>query len=154
MSATSNVDRPLPAALPAPPRRRRWLSLLLTLVVFVSGLILGGGAVGISIRNQLLSAIHHPERQPAVIAARLRRSLRLSPEQTQQVEQILTARQAALDSIRREVQPRVVGELDLVEGQIAEVLDSRQREQWHHSFRQLRESWLPPLPQAETGQDL
>jgi NADH dehydrogenase/NADH:ubiquinone oxidoreductase subunit G len=151
MSAATNSASTQPSPLPAPPRRRRWLSIVLTLVVFISGFVLGAGTVAISIRNQALFALHHPEQEPARIAARLRRSLRLSDEQTQRVQQILEDRQAALESIRRDVQPRVVAELDLVEQQIAAVLDERQREQWEKSFRQLRETWIPPLkPRASS----
>jgi hypothetical protein len=145
MSAADHPASTPPAPLPAPPRRRRWLSMLLTLVVFVSGFVLGAGTATLVIRNQVLSAIHHPERSPAWIAAKLRRSFHLSAEQTQQVEEILQARQAALQAIRCEVQPRVVAELDLAEQEIAAVLDQQQRAQWHKAFQQLRETWIPPL---------
>jgi hypothetical protein len=41
------------------------------------------------------------------------------------------------------VQPRVLKELDLVEQQVAEVLDPPQREKWHARFAELRCTWVP-----------
>jgi hypothetical protein len=53
-----------------------------------------------------------------------------------------------LEAIRRDVQPRVVAELDRLEEQIAAVLDQGQREQWHQVFEQLRKTWIPLLPKT------
>ena len=90
---------------------------------------------------------------PRRIAAHLRFHLGLSEEQTRQVEAILHQRQAALQVIRREVQPRVMAELDQVEAEIAAVLDDSQREHWHLMFARLRNTWVPPLPEkAKEGQ--
>jgi hypothetical protein len=124
----------------------------LALLIFVSGVVVGGGVTLIAVRNRALRAIHHPEEAPPRIAARLRSALALSAEQTRQVETIVRTRQQALQAIRREVQPRVVAELDRVESEIAAVLDAEQRAKWHALFNHLRETWLPPPPgQQEPG---
>ena len=57
-------------------------------------------------------------------------------------------RQAALLKIRRDVEPRVLVELDQVEAQIAAVLDARQQDKWHKMFGDLRAAWLPPEEEA------
>jgi shikimate kinase len=132
---------------PAAPRRRRWwVHVLLSLVIFASGGAVGVGATLIVLRNRVLYAIHHPREMPVRIAAGMRRPLQLSDEQVRQVQQILSQRQQVLQNIRRRVQPEVEAELDRVEQQVAEVLDNQQREWWREYFAHLRGTWLPPLP--------
>ncbi len=134
------------ASLPPPRRRRWWVSLGLALVIFASGCIVGGTATLLVARNRILHALHHPEEGPARIAARLKRKLDLTDEQTKKVEAILARRQAALAAIRRRVQPEVESQLDLVESEIAEVLDDSQRAEWRQRIEALRATWLPPKP--------
>ncbi|MBN2476509.1 MAG: hypothetical protein JXB62_17980 [Pirellulales bacterium] len=137
------------SALPrpaAPPRRRAWVRLLLSLAIFVSGVVVGAGGTLIVVRNRVLHAVHHPEDMPAVIAARLRRTLSLRDDQAQQVEQILRQRQLALQEIRRRFQPQVETELDAVEAQISAVLDETQRVRWQKHFEHLRRTWMPAPP--------
>jgi hypothetical protein len=143
--AASDVPPQAPAGLPAP-RPRRWRSLLLALLIFVSGAIVGGGLTLIRARHGMWWAIQHPEEAPTRIAARLRWKLGLSDDQTEQVEAIVRKRQQDLQAIRREVHPRVIGELDRVEAEIDYVLNDSQRAQWHVLFARLRERWIPPLP--------
>ena len=138
---------PPPASLSTVPRRPRWRMLLLATLIFVSGLIVGGGLTLIRVRHGAMWAIHHPEEAPPRIAAHLRWKLGLSDAQTQQVEQIVRKRQQALQAIRREVQPRVMIELDRVEAEIAATLDDSQRTKWHALFTKLRERWIPPPPE-------
>lgn len=138
-----------PQELPQPaaaPRRRWWVHVLLSLVIFASGSAAGIGATLIVLRQRVLFALHHPREMPVRIAANMRRPLQLSDQQVRQVEQILSQRQQVLQDIRRRVQPDVEAELDRVEQQVAEVLDHQQRERWREHFAQLRGTWLPPLP--------
>jgi hypothetical protein len=133
---------------PAVPRRRLWIGVLLSLVIFVSGGLAGMGTTLIVSRNRVLYAIHHPEQMPSLIAARMRGKLNLSEEQVLQVETILGRRQLAIQAIRRQFQPQVERELDRVEEEIAQVLDDQQRARWHEHFGQLRHTWIPEPPPA------
>jgi len=126
--------------------RRRWLRVVLWLVIFVSGLIAGSGLTLIAVREGVLRAIHHPEEMPAKVAQRLRRPLGLTDEQTEQITQILRRRQKALSGIRRHYQPEVEHQLDLLEAEIGAVLDDRQRETWRRIFESKRRTWTPPMP--------
>jgi hypothetical protein len=135
--------------LPTPvPRRRRWVSVLLALVIFFCGLAIGVGGTLVTVVHQMIHQIQHPEEAPPRMAARLGKLLKLAPDQQAQVEEILRARQLALQQIRREAQPRVEKELGLVERQIAAVLDDQQRELWHSTCERLRATWVPPMPDA------
>ena len=87
---------------------------------------------------------------PKKVAQRLQRPLQLTPEQMRRIEQIVAERQQVLLQIRVRVQPEVEAELDVIQREIAQVLDEKQRAKWEQLFRELRRTWLPAMPQAET----
>ncbi|MBI2195263.1 MAG: hypothetical protein HYU36_25055 [Planctomycetes bacterium] len=138
-SAPTTETRLTPLSKP-----RRWKTLFLATVLFLSGIALGGGAAVWLIRRQVIYALHHPEEAPGRILPILRRRLDLTDDQARKVKEILHRRQASLQDIRREVQPRVEAELDLVEKEVADVLDDGQKEKWHKNLRSLRATWTPP----------
>lgn len=152
MNEPSVAAKTVPADMPAKaarPRRRSWIAVLLSCVIFACGFLAGGSVVFLYLRNQALFAVHHPQRMPSQIARRLTNLLDLSPDQAAAVQQILQRRQSRLMEIRRDVQPRVVVELDQLEREIAAVLNPRQQEEWHAITRRLRRTWLPPLPPSQ-----
>jgi len=132
----------------AKPKRRLWVSVLLWFVILGSGFVIGAGATLIAIRNGVLHRIHHPDEIPPRVAARLQRDLDLSDEQTQQVAEILRRRQMALQSIRRQWQPQVEQQLDLLQEEVGEVLGEEQQEKWETRFNQFRRTWIPRVPPA------
>lgn len=135
-----------PSRLPAVPARRRWLSIVLALVIFVSGVLVGGGVTVLVAVRQIRDVIAHPERAPDRIVARLHSKLKLNDQQTKQVEQIVKRRQAALIEIRRTVQPQVLEQLDQFEREVADVLKPDQKQRWHELLANLRTQWVPPMP--------
>jgi hypothetical protein len=122
------------------------------LVIFGSGMVVGAGMTLVMIRAAALHRIHHPEKTPAAMAARLRRPLRLDDQQVKQVEQIFIRRQRSLEDLRRRVQPEFEIELDQIRQQVGEVLDEKQRERWFRHFDRLRRTWVPAMP-AERPQE-
>jgi hypothetical protein len=144
MSVTENpnADRPGPALPPV--RRRRWLVWVLMLVVFISGVGIGGAGALLVARNRLLLLIQHPELAMPELATQLGYRLGLSADQVRQVEKILLTRGRNIDAIRQEIRPRVNGELDKLEQDVAEILNAQQRGQWHDLCAHLRRTWMPP----------
>jgi hypothetical protein len=138
-------SRSTPGALP-----RRWLRLgirlLLFLVIFLSGGVVGVGTTLLVLRHSFLVTVNNPDRVPGYLAAHLRRKLDLTEQQTAQVEDIFRRRQVVLQGIRRRVQPEIEVQLDQVEKEISNVLDDQQRPKWQQDFRELRRTWIPPLP--------
>ena len=125
---------------PVPPRRRTWLTCLLAVIIFGSGMIVGGGGL-------LIVLIRFAQRRddpPPVVAARLKRQLGLTAEQTAEVQEIVRTRQEALRKIRNDVEPRFQAEIDLLEKQIADVLSNdRQKAKWHAGVASsLRRTWF------------
>ena len=131
-----------------PPRRRRWLTLLLGLVIFIAGLAAGSGLTVLFAIRGLQYAIHHPEQGPARLASVLQRKLGLDDRQKSQVQAIATERQAALQGIRREFHPQVQHQFDLLREQVDGVLTDSQRTRWERLFDELRQRWTPPPPAA------
>ena len=131
---------------PTPRRRRGWLRLLLYLVIFISGGIVGTGITLMVIRKSALFAVHHPDEMPAIIADRMTRVLDLDDDQKCQILDILRERQEALQDIRRQSQPLVEEQLDLLEEQVAAVLDPEQQEKWRSRIKHIRRTWIPLPP--------
>jgi len=125
--------------------------VILCLVIFASGITVGIGGTLIVLRRSAIYAVHHPEEMPALIAARMERTLSLSEEQRRQVESILRERQETLQGIRREFQPQVESVLDRLEEQVSAVLDEEQRARWQRRFDTLRRTWVPKPPPPAPG---
>ena len=139
------------ASLPPlpPPRRRHWLTLLLMLVIFVSGFAMGSAGSWMVLRKMLLSMLHHPEQAAPQIAVRLGSRFGWSKKETAQVEKVIRAHQENLQAIRRDVQPRVLSELKQMEDEIAAVLTPRQQAAWHASCAQQARIWIPEMQPSE-----
>jgi hypothetical protein len=133
------------AALPPPPRRR-WLTLLLAGVLFASGVVVGGAGALWTVRQRALQLVRHPDHAPQQISARLQKRLGLSDEQTVRVREVLKRRQGELLKIRRQAQPQVERQLDLLQAEVAAELDEQQAERWRADLARVRGLWLPPVP--------
>ncbi len=146
MNETDKETPPEQNLLPAAPASRRWVTLLLCLLIFGSGCIVGIGGAVLFIRNQLMRAVHNPQEAPARVAVILKRRLDLDEDQRAKIETILRERQQSLMAIRADSQPRVEEQLDLVQAQIAELLDEPRRIKFLKRMKHFRESWTPRLP--------
>lgn len=144
----TNVEPVFPANLlpEPPPRRRRWLTVALALVIFAAGFVCGIGLTVVVVVNRIQNAIHNPQVAATQIASAIDRRLGLNEEQRQKVEAIVARRQQNLASIRRQVQPQVEAELNELRDEVSAVLDDSQREAWNQLFDRFRNRWLPKLP--------
>jgi len=134
------------------PKRRRWVSVLLSLVLLGSGFIIGAGTTLVVGYRVIQHRLHHPEEFPQRAVDRLRKPLHLSREQVVEVRSILRRHLAAIQEQRRQWQPGLESELDSLEKDVAAVLKPEQAEKWHAIARERRQTWLPPLPpRPQTG---
>jgi len=134
--------------LPTPKKPRRWLSVLLGILILVSGFILGCGVTSLVIYRHVVHAIHHPEDAPRRISQRMQRRFGLADEQTAKVRNILAKRQNGLRSIYRQTWPKLDRELNRIEMEVAEVLNDRQAARWRKKFKKIRDKWIP-VPDRE-----
>jgi hypothetical protein len=133
-------------------RRRRWVSLLLGLVIFGAGLASGVAVTVAFAAGTLKYIIRHPENAPQRITTFLTRKLSLDSGQRDQVLTIITRHQLQIQAIRRAVRPQMDEQLDQIRSEIGAVLNESQREKWDEMFDRLRERWTPTLiPPPSTG---
>ena len=140
-------DAPLSTSrtlLPTP--RRRWRSLLLALVIFFCGIIAGGAATVVVIAHRIHTVIRSPEALPERLTTRISQHLGLTSAERERVSTVLEQHQVRLLSIRREVQPRVMTELDAMRADIAAAIDPSRREKWNATYESFVDNWLPPTP--------
>ncbi len=128
------------------PRMRRWLLVLLGILILVSGMVIGSGMTVIIARKKIIHAIRHPEKVPERITVRLKKKLNLSGDQTEQVKEILTRHLRSIMEIRQETRPRILKELNVMRNEIAKVLNERQARLWRKRFEALMRVLPPPPP--------
>lgn len=146
----SSTPTDIPELLPVVARRRRrWVSVLIGVLIFGGGFATGVGFTIVTAVHRLQYAIHHPEEAPARVASTLKRKLSLDEAQTSKVESVVAKHLQVLIAIHNEFLPKVVEQLRQIRDEIGETLDEKQRERWYKMFDDVRERWLPALPPAE-----
>jgi hypothetical protein len=147
MSTTpADITEPLPVVKK---RRRRWVSVLLGVLIFGGGFATGVGVTIVTAVHRLQYAIHHPEEAPARVASTLKRKLSLDEAQTSKVESVVAKHLQVLIAIHNEFLPKVIEQLRQIRDEIGETLDVKQREHWYKMFDEVRDRWLPAMPPAD-----
>lgn len=143
----SAAPPPAQPAMPQPqqpPRRsRRWLTVLLCVLIFLAGGVAGVGAMAVHTTRRFKEAVRHPEVIPERIVARLRRPLDLDRQQELQIKAILARRQANLLEARAEAMQRARPDFDGIESDIAAILRPEQVDAWHKLYKKFRDDWVP-----------
>lgn len=125
-----------------------WVQVCVLLLVFGSGI--GVGAVGAS--QYMLSRMQHyranPEVFPEELSAKLQSRMSMTDKQTAKVRAIITLRHGNITSLRNASAPGILQEFALMEQEIANVIDSKQRDQWHETADWVRTTFLPLDPAA------
>lgn len=148
MSENEVMDAP---AVPIPPKRPRWPIIMVMLLLFLSGLIIGGGSTAIFMVRRARQAISHPEERSARFVMGIARRLDLTPEQREQIREIVHKHEQRLQEIRRDFMPQVREEFQSMEDEIALLLTPEQRKMWHELARR-RQNWMPPAQPPQPGE--
>jgi hypothetical protein len=137
------------ASMTTLPRRRPiWVSVLLALLVFSGGAVVGGAGTVLVIVHGIRQAIRHPDEIPAHLKQRLTRRLSLDSTQSASVEQILTRHLAKIAQLRAGIRPDVQIELSGIHQEVREVLSPAQQSKWDDLFDDFVDNWYPPAPPA------
>ena len=124
------------------PRKRHWRVVMLMLLIFIAGGVLGAAGTIIYTVHHLQEIGQHPERAPQRITQRMREKLDLTDAQAEAVQEILERRQHELMAIRREIHPRVKAIMDASRDEIAEVLTDDQQVKWKQMYEQFDRRWM------------
>jgi cytoskeletal protein RodZ len=126
-----------------PKKRRRWLTAVMVLVVFLAGTFVGGAITLKVIVYRVRQAVLHPEQLPANLTKRLTRRLDLDPTQASQVNAVLSTRLDHIQSIRKKVQPDMESEITGLHDDIDKILSPKQQKKWDELYSELTKDWLP-----------
>ncbi len=134
-----------PDTLPAPPRRRTWVTLLMCALIFGGGAVTGAGAAVVWVGRQVLAAVQHPEDAPHRIVQRLQRKLDLDDAEAARVEAAMARRHAELLDARAQFLEQAGPILDQMEADVAAELPAAKAAGFRSQFRRLRDEWTPRL---------
>lgn len=137
-------------SVPLPkPEPRRWPRVVLMVVIFLSGTVVGGVVARIVTREQILAMLKHPERVPDRILPHLRTSLGLTSEQAQRVNEIVRRRHATMESLRARSYPGLLVEFHAMRDEVKEVLSSEQQARWTRLSESIERRYLPDAPSVQ-----
>jgi hypothetical protein len=127
--------------------RRRWIwTILLALVIFISGVLVGGGLTFKVITNGFKRSFQDPAVSAERITQRMKRRLDLTDEQTVQVRRIFLEQQKEIQSLRRQIRPQLEAQFEKTRRELAAVLTPEQARKWEKRFARFLKFWLPPIP--------
>ena len=126
------------SGLVVPKKRRRWLKVVLGLIILLCGFVLGVGTTLVVSKHRIFRIMHDSDHVANEITWRLSWWLNLSDEQKITVKQILTKRHKALQKIFIKTWPQVDHQLNLVEQEVSKVLNPKQAAKWQKKFRKMR----------------
>jgi len=132
--------------------RRRWVwTVLLALVIFISGVLVGGGLSFKIITSGFKRSFQDPAVSAEHITKRMKRRLNLTDEQAVQVRRIILEQQEAFLSMRRQVRPQLEAQIEKTRRELATVLTPQQARKWEKRFNHFLKFWLPPDEKLPPG---
>lgn len=123
-----------------------WVQAVVLLLVFGSGIGVGAVAASRYVLSRMQHYRAHPEVLPAEITDTLTSRLNLTDEQSQTVLAIITKRHGKIEEVRQASAPEIHSEFDLMEQEVADVMNEQQRQRWLETAQWVRESFLPSNP--------
>jgi hypothetical protein len=124
----------------------RWAQIVILLVVFAAGGVVGGMIAAKVIYLRMDYYRRHTNVLPNDIVPRLKLRLGLTDEQTKQVREIIERRHPRMIENRKHGAQVMLNEFDAMEQEIADVLDERQKRMWHAMADSVHHRFLPPAP--------
>ncbi|HAI10061.1 MAG TPA: hypothetical protein DCM28_00020 [Phycisphaerales bacterium] len=124
-------------------RRRTWLKVMLLLVIFISGMVVGSGLTVYGIVRHMRSQQADPQARAVNWTHRLAKRLDLTPEQTELLLPVMTQSSERFAKIHREVRQQIDTELDRMQNEVTTVLPEEKVDTWQKQFNQMRNRWLP-----------
>ena len=135
-------DHPTPPVVR--PRRRRIWSILLALVIFISGVLVGGGLSFKLVTGGFKKYFQDPAVSAERITQRMKRQLDLTEEQAVQVRRIIFEQQNSFQSLRKQIRPQLDAQIEKTRRELAAVLTPEQARKWEKRFDRFMKFWLPP----------
>lgn len=148
MNDANTITEPQPAA--ASPQHRRalpwWAQVVVLLAVFSAGGVVGAMIATKVIHSRMEYYREHADALPRDIVPRLQVRLGLTDAQTKQVQEIAERRHPRMIENRRQGAQAMLNEFQVMEDEIASVLNPEQQRLWRSIAASVRQRFLPPMP--------
>jgi hypothetical protein len=131
-------------------RRSLW-TILLALIIFICGVLVGGGLSFKIVTAGYKRAFQEPDFLAGKITSRMERRLDLNSDQVKQVRVIILEQQKAFQSLHKEFRLRLDSQIEKTRKELAMVLTEEQAQKWEKTFARIQRFWLPPLPGESRG---
>ena len=125
-----------------------WVQAVVLLGVFVSGIGVGSVAASRYMLFRMQRYRAHPEVLPIEITDALTRRLKLTEEQSEEILNVITHRHGRIEEVRQSSSPEIHSEFDLLENEVAAVLNDKQKQRWLATAKWVRNTFLPVNPNA------
>jgi hypothetical protein len=145
-----NASLPVHSTLPQKWYARRWVVVVLAMVLFASGALVGGGGTFAFVVSRARHAARHPDEAHRRVLERMVGKLDLTPEQQARVQGVIGRRQSAMRAMRRDFQPRVRQELEATVNQVEAELNPEQAKRWRMMVERMMTNWMPG-PEGDVG---
>lgn len=140
-----------------PPQRTtvsRWVQCSVLFLIFAAGGIVGAMLATKTIHSRMNYYRDHPEALAAAVVTRLKHELGLNEEQVGKVKEIVTPRHARIAEYQQQSATAIHNEFTLMEDEVAEVLDEKQKALWRELTNSVRERYLPKTQSGAIPADL
>ncbi len=137
-SGTPATERP--AGGGGPQRRARWRGAAYGIVILMAGIVMGFAAGAHYGRYSVFRAFRAGSER-GTVAKRMARDLELTPEQSQQMERIVSKRLAEIREIRASSRPLVTEQMELMREEVEQILSAEQRQKLSKRFERM-ERWV------------
>ncbi len=129
---------------PAPrrPRNTQRLTCLLLLVVFVAGAVVGWGLKTIVAPERQRRGRRGLEEARDSLTKKIADRVDLTAEQTEQLRPIIHQRMLGLRELRKEMQPRMQQQADVLNQEVRAILTAEQTPEWEAYYADLLERWF------------
>lgn len=127
---------------------KNWKSILLLLLVFLAGLVVGVVGTRTAVRHFVQRAIANPERVQGFVERDLTWKLQLDKSQRVQLHEILSTSRGQLRELRQQIQPQMVLVFSNANSQITAMLTPEQQARYERfkASNYLLSHPLRPLP--------
>ncbi len=137
-----------------PGGQRSWLRIFTLSIIFISGGIVGFAVGGYWMRDRMNFMIRHPQQVMEKLFPQLQSELGLNDEQARKVEEIMRQRYASMESVRAEFVPKQMAEFEVLNNEVAQILNPEQKSKWSKIVRGAEKRHMPVSPENMPAPDM
>lgn len=134
--------------------QRSWSRIITLSIIFISGGIVGFAVGGYWMRDRMNFMIRHPQQVMEKLFPQLQSELGLIDEQARKVEEIMRQRYASMESVRAEFVPKQMAEFEVLNNEVAQILNPEQKSKWSKIVRGAEKRHMPVSPENMPAPDM